>query len=120
MNKNHFATIKPSQSHTLATLDNITIASSQCALVLTEQFKDKHLEPVIYFPLSDCKTEYFSKSASHTFCRIKGDASYFNITVNGKTHKDAAWYYPTPIEGVKEIEGYVAFSTQELTVTFAD
>jgi uncharacterized protein (DUF427 family) len=29
--------------------------------------------------------------------------------VEGQVNKDAAWYYPTPKEAAKQIQGYVAF-----------
>ena len=40
---------------------------------------------------------------------IAGKASYYDVEVNGKTNKDAAWYYPTPLPAAQNIAGYVAF-----------
>ena len=39
----------------------------------------------------------------------KGEASYYNIIVNGNKNLDAAWYYPEPKEAAIQIKGYVAF-----------
>jgi uncharacterized protein (DUF427 family) len=53
--------------------------------------------------------QYFIKSETTTTCPWKGTASYFNIAVNGEENKDAAWYYPAPMEAASEIKDYVAF-----------
>jgi uncharacterized protein (DUF427 family) len=46
-----------------------------------------------------------------THCPYKGDASYYTITTGKTELKDAAWYYPEPIEGkgMEKIKGYIAF-----------
>jgi len=45
----------------------------------------------------------------HSTCPWKGLASYYSIRVDGKTNRDAAWYYPEPKEGATFIKDYVAF-----------
>lgn len=62
-----------------------------------------------YFPPSSIKKEYFSDSATTTYCPWKGTAAYYNIEVDGEINEDAAWYYPNAKEKAKHIENYVAF-----------
>jgi uncharacterized protein (DUF427 family) len=62
-----------------------------------------------YFPKESIKSEFFKDSDTHSVCPWKGTASYFSVEVDGKTNKDAAWYYPDAKTGAKSIEGYVAF-----------
>jgi len=62
-----------------------------------------------YFPPSAIKREYFKPSSTHTTCPWKGEASYYDVVVNGEANKDAAWYYPEPKEDAKQIKGHVAF-----------
>lgn len=62
-----------------------------------------------YFPPQSVNEHFLSESSTHTTCPWKGIASYYNIEVNGKTNKDAAWYYPEISEMAKGIKGYVAF-----------
>jgi len=62
-----------------------------------------------YFPPSSVKQSLFSKSRTSTACPWKGDASYYNADVKGKTITDIAWYYPEPKEKANNIKGYVAF-----------
>lgn len=62
-----------------------------------------------YFPADSIRLEFFSPSATNTHCGWKGTACYYNVTVNGETNADAAWYYPSTTDDAKHIEGYVAF-----------
>ena len=48
-------------------------------------------------------------SQTTTFCSWKGTASYYDLEVNGKINKDAAWYYPAPDTPHPTIKGYIAF-----------
>jgi uncharacterized protein (DUF427 family) len=62
-----------------------------------------------YFPPAAVKRDYLRDSATHTVCPWKGTASYYDVVVDGKTNKDAAWYYPQPKDAAKEITNYIAF-----------
>ena len=67
-----------------------------------------------YFPKDSVKAEYLETTDTHTTCPWKGLASYYNLNVNGKQNKDAAWYYPEPKDGAIErvkadFSNYVAF-----------
>ena len=62
-----------------------------------------------YFPADSVNQEYFERSDTHTFCPWKGEASYYDLKVNGEVNKDAAWYYPDPKPAANEIKDYVAF-----------
>lgn len=77
--------------------------------IIAESDKTIVIEGNHYFPPSSINKEYFQDSATHTFCAWKGTASYYNIVADGKTNKDAAWYYPETYEMAKGIKGYIAF-----------
>ncbi len=62
-----------------------------------------------YFPPNSIKKEFFGESSHTSRCPWKGTASYYNVEVGGQTNENAAWYYPTPKQAAKEIEGYIAF-----------
>jgi uncharacterized protein (DUF427 family) len=62
-----------------------------------------------YFPESSIKKDLLTASDTHTICPWKGTASYYNINVDGKINKDAAWYYPEPSQAADNIKRYVAF-----------
>lgn len=77
--------------------------------VLAESDETIAVEGNEYFPPESLNTEYFQPSETHTVCGWKGNASYYDIVVDGKINGDAAWYYPETKDAAKEIEGYVAF-----------
>lgn len=78
-------------------------------VVLAEGDKYEVVEGNIYFPPEALNKEYFQQSNTHTTCPWKGVASYYDVVVNGRVNKDAAWYYPAPKDAAKNITGYVAF-----------
>ena len=63
-----------------------------------------------YFKLEDVKIEYLKESEKKTVCEWKGEASYYNLLVNGKNNIDAVWYYANPTEKAMNIKGRIAFS----------
>jgi uncharacterized protein (DUF427 family) len=77
--------------------------------ILAESNQTVEVEGNQYFPPQTAKQQYFKPSATHTVCPWKGTASYYDVVVNGKTNRDAAWYYPEPKSEAKQIKGYVAF-----------
>ena len=62
-----------------------------------------------YFPRSGVKRELLRDSSTHTTCAWKGEASYYDLVVDGAVNKDAAWYYPAPKDAARQIQDRVAF-----------
>ena len=62
-----------------------------------------------YFPSDSIKSEFFSKTETNTSCPWKGMASYYSVTVNGKTNTDCAWYCPLPSKEAEKLKDRVAF-----------
>jgi uncharacterized protein (DUF427 family) len=77
--------------------------------VLAESDQTIMVEGNHYFPPGAIKQHYFKSSDTHTLCGWKGVASYYDVEVDGKTNRNAAWYYPTPNPAANEIAGYIAF-----------
>ena len=73
----------------------------------TERFET--VEGNIYFPPQSVKLEYFKSSQTRTICPWKGTAHYYNVVVDGKENRDAAWYYPQPKPAAANIRDHVAF-----------
>lgn len=67
------------------------------------------VEGNVYFPIAAVKPDHLRPSATHTHCGWKGTASYYDVVVDGDVNKDAAWYYPEPLDAASQIAGYVAF-----------
>lgn len=62
-----------------------------------------------YFPKDSVNPEYLTDSSTHSTCPWKGLASYYSLTVDGKTNTDAAWYYPEPKAAASAIKDRLAF-----------
>jgi uncharacterized protein (DUF427 family) len=77
--------------------------------VLAESDDTKVVEGNHYFPPSSLHREYLEESTHRTTCPWKGEASYYDIAVNGDRNADAAWYYPQPKEAAQQIKDHVAF-----------
>jgi uncharacterized protein (DUF427 family) len=78
-------------------------------LVIAESNRCIEVEGNQYFPPESVRREHLRESPTHTTCSWKGVASYYDILVGEETNRDAAWYYPAPMEAAKQITGYVAF-----------
>jgi uncharacterized protein (DUF427 family) len=83
-----------------ATWHGTTIAESDDTVVV----EGNH-----YFPADSIRKEFLRQSNRHTHCPWKGEASYYDIAVDGALHEGAAWYYPDPKEAAANIRGRVAF-----------
>jgi uncharacterized protein (DUF427 family) len=84
--------------------------------VIAEANKDDliYIEGNWYFPPNAINEHFFTTNNEHTTCFWKGEASYYDITVQGNTNPSAAWYYPDPKDGSKDMvkkdfTNYVAF-----------
>ena len=67
-----------------------------------------------YFPPKYVNWQFFEDSNHKTTCFWKGEASYYDIIVDGSKNDFGAWYYPQPMQGAVErvkqnFANYVAF-----------
>lgn len=82
------------------TIGNTVIAESANTIVI----EGNH-----YFPPDSIKKEYFVESETTSVCPWKGNANYYNVTIDGAEYKDVAWTYHNPKPEAAEIKDYVAF-----------
>ncbi len=88
------------------------IAETTGALILSEgDFPD-----VVYFPRGDVAMAFMDASDHKTTCPHKGEASYMSIDTKSTVLENAVWSYEDPIAEVKQIKGYLAFDTLQVTV----
>ncbi|MFZ5510192.1 MAG: DUF427 domain-containing protein [Pseudomonadota bacterium] len=85
---------------TRALWNGAVIAQSECCI---------RVEGNAYFPPEDVRHEFLRPSDTHTECAWKGTASYYDLVVDGRVNKDAAWYYPAPKPAAQHIAGRIAF-----------
>ena len=82
-----------------------TVAYTANALTLTEA----SYKPVLYIPRSDADMTLLAATDHHTHCPYKGDASYFTLTVDGRSAENAVWSYEQPYPAMSEIKEFLAF-----------
>jgi uncharacterized protein (DUF427 family) len=112
----HTASFEYPQDHYLVKVGDTVIVDTNRAILLKEVSAKGAYPPIPYFPLEDVRQEFLSKTEHHTFCPLKGEASYYTLTVNGHTLENSVWYYPEPLEYVSEIDGYVAFYADKVDI----
>ncbi len=78
-------------------------------IVLAESDRTVVVEGNHYFPPEAVHREFLRESQAHSVCGWKGTASYYDVVVNGRVSKEAAWFYPAPKPDARQIEGYIAF-----------
>jgi uncharacterized protein (DUF427 family) len=81
------------------------IADTTRALTL----KETTLPAVYYIPREDTLMSLLTRTEHASHCPYKGDASYFTISVDGKTAENAVWSYEHPFPTMAEIAGRLAF-----------
>lgn len=77
--------------------------------VIAESNDTIEVEGNQYFPPEAVNKAFLKESNTHSTCPWKGEASYYDVQVDGETNKDAAWYYPEPKDAAANIKSYVAF-----------
>ena len=89
------------------------IADSADVLMLNEA----DYPPVAYFPRADVEMVVMGKTARHTHCPYKGEASYYTIERDGQIVENAAWSYEDPYPAMETIRGRLAFYPNLVQVT---
>ncbi|MDG4668389.1 DUF427 domain-containing protein [Mycobacterium sp. 236(2023)] len=108
----HPITVTLTGAHVVVRVKGEIVAESDGALTLQES----NYPAVQYIPLADITDELLRPSDTTSYCPYKGDASYFDIVVNGDTIADAIWTYRQPYPAVAAIAGHVAFYADKADV----
>ena len=106
----HAISIEKHPKRVTVTLNGRVVADTKQALVL----KEGPLPPAYYIPRQDVHASYLQRTDHSTQCPFKGDASYFSVTVNGKTADNAVWTYENPIEAVAAIKDHLSFYKEKM------
>ena len=77
--------------------------------VLAESDDTVVVEGNHYFPADSLDRSKVKDSNLTTHYPWKGDASYYDVIVDGEINEGAVWYYPNPKEAAEQIRGRVAF-----------
>src|SRR5258707_11201932 len=101
----HPIAIEPNRNRVRVVFNGRVVADSTRALTL----KETSLRPVQYIPREDADMRVFVRSTQTTYCPYKGDAAYFNLSVDGRTAENAVWTYEAPYPAMAPIKEHLAF-----------
>ena len=101
----HPITIEPTTQRVRVTFAGRVVADSKHALTL----KEASYPGVQYIPRADVDASFLRRSDHHTHCPYKGDASYYDVVVDGREGKNAIWTYEDPYPAVAQIRDHIAF-----------
>jgi uncharacterized protein (DUF427 family) len=101
----HPITISRNGKRVRVTFADRVIADTEHALTL----KEASYKPVLYVPRADTDMSLLAATDHLTHCPYKGDASYFTITVDGRSAENAVWSYEQPYPAMVGIKEYLAF-----------
>jgi uncharacterized protein (DUF427 family) len=101
----HPITITANPKRVTVKLGGKVIADTTDALILQEAA----YPPVQYIPRKDLDLSLVERTAHHSYCPYKGEASYFSIPAGGERSVNAIWTYEAPHEAVARIKDHVAF-----------
>lgn len=99
----HRIELEPERRRVRVMVNGETIADSTRTIALYENGY-----PVVhYFPRGDVRMDRLVRTAHHTRCPFKGEASYFNIIPNGA--ENGVWSYEQPYDEMLAIKEHLAF-----------
>ena len=90
-----------------AMVGDSVIAESD-ATILVEGFR--------YFPQESVPADVLHRSRMKSVCFWKGVASYYTVTTDEGTRRNAAWTYRHPSPLARRIKGHVAFWPGDVAV----
>lgn len=101
----HPITITPHPKRVRVVVGGTVVAETTQALAL----KEASYPTVLYIPREDTNWELFAQNPRSTHCPYKGDARYYDLTVDGTTKPAAVWSYEAPFPVVTAIKDHLAF-----------
>ena len=107
----HPITIEPTGHRVVVRVGDTVVADSTAALTLDEA----NHAPVQYFPFADVNQDVLRRSDHGSYCPFKGDASYYDLVVDGREIPNAVWVYEDPYDAMAQIKGHVAFYTHNVS-----
>jgi uncharacterized protein (DUF427 family) len=108
--------VEPSRRAVRVEFGGRVIADSTQALRVLETSHP----PVYYVSQDDVAPGCLHPVAQRTFCEFKGVAAYFDLVVDDRRSRLAAWTYPAPVPGYEQLADHVAFYPSRVDAAYLD
>lgn len=102
------------------TRQRLNIAAGETHLGETKralELKEGSYPPVLYIPRADVDMSLLVKTDRTTTCPHKGLCSYYSVKTAQGLLQNAVWSYESPIPGMEQIAGHLAFYPDKVTLT---
>ena len=96
--------VEPSDELVEVVLGGRVVASTRSAYRVLETSHP----PTYYLPAGSFAEGVLRPVPDSTYCEWKGRADYFDLVTPGRTAERAAWAYPDPTDGFRELTDHVA------------
>jgi uncharacterized protein (DUF427 family) len=97
--------VEPTRKHVTVMFGGVDVADTREAVRLLETANP----PVYYLPPHHVRLELMTLNRHHTHNEVLGTASYYDLALDGRTVRNAAWVYTDPLPGYEGIRGRIAF-----------
>jgi uncharacterized protein (DUF427 family) len=99
--------VEPSSEQVEVWLGGVCVARSAA----THRVLETSHPPTYYLPLASFADGVLRPAAGSSYCEWKGRASYFDLVAGGRTAPRAAWTYPDPTPGFRDLVDHLAVMT---------
>jgi uncharacterized protein (DUF427 family) len=110
------AIAQPCTRHIRVEHRGVTIAETRRAVRTLETSHP----PTYYIPPDDVRMDLLRPNGRRTLCEWKGQAVYFDLSVEGERLPAVAWAYPRPTPAFASLAGFIAFYPAPLDGCFVD
>jgi len=110
MTQGHSITVTPADLHVEVSVNGVKVAESDRPVLLEET----GLPTRYYLPREHVRADVLSPTSSETVCPFKGQASYWNVEVDGEVHDDLVWSYEAPIPQAEGVAGLFCFYNERV------
>jgi len=108
--------LEPTQRHLLVRFAGCVIAETRRG----QRVLETSHPPVFYFPPGDVRGELLAPARGATLCEWKGAARYWDVRVENRVAREAAWSYPAPVGAFASIRDHLAFYAGRVDECFVD
>jgi uncharacterized protein (DUF427 family) len=106
----HPISIHRNLARVIVSVAGCVVADTHNALTLREA-----AYPLVqYIPVRDVEFSQLEPTDHVTYCRYRGDCTYYSVSAGGKKSLNAMWSYEDPFPAVAQIRGHVAFYAERV------
>lgn len=97
--------LEPVEQRLRVVYGDVTIADTLRGYRILET----HHPPTYYIPPADVLMSALVPTRRETFCEWKGRAAYFDIVLDMRRSRNAAWCYPAPVARYAALKDHLSF-----------